>query len=175
MLALVWPAAWLLLLVIIPVEGWFARRMLALQWSRALGLSAPANVASTLVGIPLVWFVLLLIEFGLGWVLSVAFVPETPPPDVLVKAVSITLMAPWIGPGAESRPWLVPAAAAYLCVPFYVASVFCENFVARRRLREHDPTTIRRWAWLANGFTYSIAFVALVIIAIHEARGAQPR
>ena len=47
MLALVWPAAWLLLLVIIPVDGWFARRMLALQWSRALSVSALANVAST--------------------------------------------------------------------------------------------------------------------------------
>jgi hypothetical protein len=34
MLALVWPAAWLLLLVIIAVEGWFARRMLELPWNR---------------------------------------------------------------------------------------------------------------------------------------------
>ena len=169
MLALVWPAAWLLLLVIIPVEGWFARRMLALPWSRALSVSAVANLVATLVGIPLVWFLLLLVEFGLGWMMSTGFVPETPPPEALVKAVAITLMAPWLGPGVELQPWIAPAAAAYLCIPFYLASVFCENHVVRRRLREHDPARIRRWAWVANGFSYGIAFLVLVTLAIATA------
>jgi hypothetical protein len=169
MLAIVWPAAWLLLLLIVPAEGWFARRMLALPWRRALGVSALANLVSTLVGIPLVWFVLLLVEFGLGWIISRGFVPETPPPDALINAIAITLMAPWLGPGVELKRWIVPAAAAYLCIPFYVASVFCENIVVRRLLREHDPNRIRRWAWLANGFSYGIAFLVLVSLAIASA------
>ena len=49
MLAVMWPPAWLLLLAIVPAEGYFARRILSLDWRSALGLSLRANLVSTLV------------------------------------------------------------------------------------------------------------------------------
>jgi hypothetical protein len=40
---------------------------LSLDWRNALGLSLRANLASTLIGIPLTGFILLLVEFGTGY------------------------------------------------------------------------------------------------------------
>ncbi len=167
MLMLVWPAAWLLLLLIIPLEAWFARRMLGLSWRRVLGVSALANLASTLVGIPVAWILLVILEMGTGLTIAAADARGWRIPEAVQNALGIALMAPWLGPNA--RPWMVPAAAAFLCVPFFLVSVLCESLVARRRLADCDTREIRRWAWFANGFTYSIAFVVLVVLAIHAA------
>jgi hypothetical protein len=80
-----------------------------------------------------------------------------------------------LGPVEGGREWLVPAAAAYLCVPFFLTSVLVESLVARKALKEVEPSAVRRWAWCANGFSYAIAFVCLVILAIASAvRQRQP-
>ena len=123
MLAVMWPPAWLLLLVIVPVEGYFARRILSLDWRAALGLSLRANLVSTLVGIPLTWFVLLLVEFGTGYAVYLLKVDEAGVPSAVQRAVAITVLAPWLGPGDGLSAWIVPAAAAYLCIPFFFALI----------------------------------------------------
>ena len=97
-LAVMWPPAWLLLLAIVPVEGYFARRILSLDWRSALGLSLRANLVSTLVGIPLTWFVLLLVEFGTGYAVYLLKVDEASVPSAVQRAVAITVLAPWLGP-----------------------------------------------------------------------------
>ena len=169
MLAVMWPAAWLLLLVIVPVEGYFARRILSLDWRAALGLSLRANLVSTLVGIPLTWFVLLLVEFGTGYAVYLLKVDEASVPSVVQRAVAITVLAPWLGPGDWLSAWIVPAAAAYLCIPFFFASVLIENRVALRRLGPLEAPRVRKWSWYANGFSYSIIFACLVAWAINSA------
>ncbi|HEY4884040.1 MAG TPA: hypothetical protein VII08_10390 [Myxococcales bacterium] len=169
MLAVMWPPAWLLLLVIVPVEGYFARRILSLDWRAALGLSLRANLVSTLVGIPLTWFVLLLVEFGTGYAVYLLKVDEASVPSAVQRAVAITVLAPWLGPGDWLSAWIVPAAAAYLCIPFFFASVLIENRVALRRLGPLEAPLVRRWSWCANGFSYSIIFACLVAWAIGSA------
>jgi hypothetical protein len=172
MLALIWPPAWLLLLIIVPVEAYFARRMLALDWRGALGLSARANLVSTLVGIPLTWFVLALVEFGTGYVMYLLRLGDADVSPLVQRAVAITVLAPWLVPGDSLSGWIVPAAAAYLCIPFFFASVFIEDRVARRRLGPFDAPLVRRWSWWANGFSYSVIFVVLVAVAVVSALSA---
>ena len=169
MLAVMWPPAWLLLLAIVPVEGYFARRILSLDWRSALGLSLRANLVSTLVGIPLTWFVLLLVEFGTGYAVYLLKVDEASVPSAVQRAVAITVLAPWLGPGDGLSAWIVPAAAAYLCIPFFFASVLIENRVALRRLGPLETPRVRKWSWYANGFSYSIIFACLVAWAIGSA------
>ncbi|TMA72862.1 MAG: hypothetical protein E6J58_12410 [Deltaproteobacteria bacterium] len=169
MLAVMWPPAWLLLLAIVPAEGYFARRILSLDWRSALGLSLRANLVSTLVGIPLTWFVLLLVEFGTGYAVYLLKVDEASVPSAVQRAVAITVLAPWLGPGDGLSAWIVPAAAAYLCIPFFFASVLIENRVALRRLGPLETPRVRKWSWYANGFSYSIIFACLVAWAIGSA------
>ena len=169
MLAVMWPPAWLLLLAIVPAEGYFARRILSLDWRSALGLSLRANLVSTLVGIPLTWFVLLLVEFGTGYAVYLLKVDEASVPSAVQRAVAITVLAPWLGPGDGLSAWIVTAAAAYLCIPFFFASVLIENRVALRRLGPLETPRVRKWSWYANGFSYSIIFACLVAWAIGSA------
>src|SRR2546422_1959464 len=54
-LSLVWPVAWLLLLVIIPIEASVAQRVLGTDPARSIELAVRANLVSTALGIPLTW------------------------------------------------------------------------------------------------------------------------
>jgi hypothetical protein len=64
MIFLTFPAMATLLLPIILVETWFLRKWLALGAWEAAKSSAVANVASTLLGVPAAWAVMLCVEFG---------------------------------------------------------------------------------------------------------------
>jgi hypothetical protein len=57
---------------------------------------------------------------------------------------------------------MVPAAAIVLLVPFFFASVFVERAVFSRFCRS-SPELARRWSWVANGATYSVMLIGLVV------------
>lgn len=168
MLAVMWPPAWLLLLVIVPIEGYFARRIMSLDWRSALGVSLRANLASTLVGIPLTWLLLVLVELGTGYAAYLLKFDQANVPLGVQRAVAITVLAPWLGPG-DWGAWIVPAAAAYLCIPFFFVSVLIESRVAVRRLGPLEAPLVRRWSWYANGFSYATIFAFLVAWALGSA------
>lgn len=86
MLALIWPASWILFMPIVLVEGAVARRVFGVAWPRAIRLAAGANAVSTLAGIPATWLFLLALEFAVGYV-----VPVTRP------AWASALLAPFLG------------------------------------------------------------------------------
>jgi hypothetical protein len=74
MIFLTFPVTVMLLLPVILVEAWFLRKWLALGVWEAGKLSAIANIASTLLGVPAAWAVMLCVEFGVGW--SVTKIPS---------------------------------------------------------------------------------------------------
>jgi len=67
MIVLTFPAMAVLLLPIILVEAWFLHKWIALGAWDAAKSSAVANIASTLVGVPAAWAVMLCVEFGVFW------------------------------------------------------------------------------------------------------------
>jgi hypothetical protein len=116
MLFLMWPAAGLLLVPIVLAEAWCARRLIGAGWKQSLVVATQANVISTLVGMPLAWVVMLILEFlALAPLSYWAPNVDTIWTDLLV----MTLGAAWVSPSAD---WQVPFAAAVLCVPFYLVS-----------------------------------------------------
>jgi hypothetical protein len=158
MLALVWPAAWLLLLPIVVAEAYCARRLLRVDWRQALLVSAQANVLSTLVGMPLAWIAMVLLEFGV----LVPLANVVPIPDgrtVWTEALALTVGAAWVGPDA---PWHVPFAAAVLCLPFYATSVEIERRFARTRWSREAASS---WSRRANRLTYGVMAGSLLAVA----------
>lgn len=158
MLFVVWPASWLLLVPVILIEAWVAVRMLGIGFVMGLKLSARVNLITTLIGIPATWAILVGVQIGSGWI-DGKWLPET----LAGKIAIVTLQSPWLMSFEEHLDWMVPAAAAFLCIPFFLMSVAIEAEAACRFLRDRDAKAIRRWAWLANGLTYGLIWIGLGI------------
>jgi hypothetical protein len=154
MIAIYWPPAWLLLLPVIALEAWLARRMLRTAWPRAWAASALANVASTVVGIPATWLVLAVIE--LRWASGAAGLQTWTD-----RAYAVTVQAPWLIPYERHLWWMVPAAAGMLSVAFWAVSAVSERYVAGWLLRGADPTAVWRWALTANAASYALLWAAV--------------
>ena len=122
MVAVYLPAAWLALAPIILIESGYGARHYSLSFRRALLAQATANCSSTVIGIPITWIVLVLIQ--------VATLPGGVGPAWLLPDPS------W---------WAVAAAIAGLTVVFYLMSVATEGFVVARFFREVPRQIIRRW------------------------------
>ncbi len=160
MLFLMWPVSWLLLVPIIIVEGAVLRNFIDLTRRRSVLVSAAANAASTLFGIPLTWLILLGIEVFLTD--ASAYGLETP----VKRLLAFTVQAPWLNPYESALHWLVPAASLVLCVAFFLVSVFSERLVVRLLEPHADPVAVARWSWRANLITYGVVVGALLLLLI---------
>jgi hypothetical protein len=159
MLAVIWPASWVLFVPVVAIEAWVARRIVGLTIKRSVFAAAGANVVSTLVGIPLVWGILVVIEM---------FVPRGGQALGLGsfwrRVFAVTVQAPWLIPYESELHWMIPAAAIVLLVPLFFASVFIEGMVFKQFCS--SPQLARRWSWVANGATYALMLVGLVVMLV---------
>jgi hypothetical protein len=165
MIALLWPASWVLLLPIILVEAHVAKRVLALQRGTALRMSAKANLVSTLAGIPLTWLVLFLLEV-LALSSGIAGDGRTRP-SPLVASLLLPLMAPMgvrMFP-SEDQDWDPVAAAMWLCAMFFLVSVWLEARVVAWR-SGISIVDARRWSWRANLASYGIMEAVLIGVLV---------
>ena len=163
MIYLVWPASWVLLPVIIILEALVAKHMLHVGW-KSLKISAVANIVSTIVGIPITWFMLLVGEI----VLMKLPLQGVHLPSSVGGILTIVLISPWLIPDDQNMHWMVYAAAAAHCIPFFFMSVWCECKVACLLLKEQPRKVIKRWAWRANLWSYGLIILCLVGAAIYQ-------
>ncbi len=157
MIAVLWPGFWVLLLPIVVLESVVARRVLGLNWLKAVQLSAEANLLSTLVGVPLTWGALVLIEMtalGLGGLLT-----QNPP--AWLSYAMLPFMTPWLAPPSEDDLWVIPAAAAWMLVIMFFATVWLERRYVLWRTGANAGVA-RAWSWQANSLSYLIMEVLLV-------------
>jgi hypothetical protein len=120
-----------LLLPVVVIEALFIFKRTSLPTLRVFKATALANVASTLIGVPLAWCASLLCEaviaFGLVGLSKVA--PELNEwNSPAAKAAGTVISAAWIGDGPT---WTVPLAALTLLVPSFFASVWIERKIMR--------------------------------------------
>jgi hypothetical protein len=156
MILAIWPTAFALLLPIVLIEALVARRVFNGTFLQGLKLSAAANLASTVLGIPLTWYLLALVEHQL-----LSWFPRSTSENPSLLAV--TIGSPWLMPMDLDRdlPWMVPAAGISLCVPFFFVSVVSEGLAARWILEWSQPRTAWRWAWIANSLSYLLLVACL--------------
>jgi hypothetical protein len=155
MIVLVWPGAWVLFLPVVALESVVAHRLLKLSAGRALRVSFVANLVSTLAGIPVTWLLLLMLQWLIvGVALNV--LPETPSTRVqaLLPWILGPFTAPWVGASDWSDMWMLVAAAMWLCVPFFFASVWIERRMALRILGPTYVAAAGSWSWQANLLSY---------------------
>jgi hypothetical protein len=138
MVAVYLPFAWFALVPIIFIEALYGARRYHLWFSRALLAQAIANGFSTVIGIPMAWFAIVLVQ--------VAIVPGGIGPA-------------WLAP--DPSWWSIALAVAVLTVVFYFMSVATEGFIVARFFGELTRQTLRRWVIQSNGITCAL-LVALL-------------
>lgn len=156
MIAVTFPAMLVALVPVIWIEAHYGLRRLGLPYRQALGVSAAANAVSTVIGIPIIWGVLAMLQTISGG--DTAYGLRT----FSAKLLAVTWQAPWLMPYQDDLRWMVPAAALCLLVPFFFASVSIEYQVARRMLSTTARDRVRAAVWRANLLSY----VLLVVLAI---------
>jgi hypothetical protein len=149
---------------VVLVESALIKRPLSLSLSSALKGAAVANLWTTLLGVPLAWFVMLLI--GIVSTGGLALGLNSP-----AKALAaVTLQAAWLIPYEEHLFWMIPAAATVLLIPCFVISVLLERWVLVRRWKATDPGIVRSAVLRANVWSYLLLLVAGSIWLIFSTR-----
>jgi len=137
---------WLALLPIVVLEALIIARMINAPLRPTVLGSALANVASTVVGVPLAWCLLLFAQFALMeyWGLS-----ESKNPLLLAL-----IGAAWIGPEPQTGFfWQLPVALVVLAVPFFLLSVAVETPIVRM-ISGAPKALLRKAVLLANLASY---------------------
>src|SRR5204863_4585528 len=122
MVAIYVPLAWFALAPIILIESGFGARRFNLKFRRSLLAQTVANCLSTLIGIPVAWLVLVLIQ---------------------AKTVPGGTGPAWLNP--EPNWWTITGAFLALTIIFYFMSVVSEGLIVQCFFRDLPRQTLRRW------------------------------
>lgn len=141
----------LMLLALIPialVEAGVFRIILGVDFRHAWRGTLRANFWSTILGIPVAWFVLVVIQIAIGG--SRAWGIETPQQ----RLAAVTLQAAWLIPYSDHLRWMIPAASLVLLTPFWLASVMVEFWILCDWAKTYQPRKLFAAVVLANVASY---------------------
>jgi len=153
MLIIAWPGMIIALIPIIALESYCLRSMLKLPFAKSLKLMTIANLESTIIGIPLTWVALLLIEMLVSFVGWSIFKIGTELPDVLTYIYMTTLGAAWLVPFEE---WVIPAASLFLLIPFYFVTWYVEYRCLKKRIKKTKPAILKGIVRNINLISYGL-------------------
>lgn len=107
-----------------------------------------ANLVSTLIGIPITWFLLAMIQMltggGGGYGLS----------TFTTRILAVTWQAPWLMPYRGNIHWMAPIAALVLLIPYFFVSWWIEYLIAKRICKDIDKKILIRAIRNVNFLSY---------------------
>jgi hypothetical protein len=178
MIALTFPLMLILLIPVIVVEALLCKKWLGLSTWEAMKSNALSNLASTIIGVPLAWAIMLGLEFAaFGIVNRSDTIANWHSP--IAHVIWFFLSSAWIGPPSPANAWLIPSAILALLIPFFLVSYLIEYLVVRFMvgMAEEGPPrltypNVRKAVRNANLATYSVMFFAttvwLVLAYLHH-------
>ena len=162
MIAVVMPAFIVALVPVVVIEAYvFKRAGFPFGW--ALTWNTIANLVTTLIGVPLVWFIL----FGLT-LLTIGTSCGESINTLADRILWTVLRTPWLCPLELGLRWVVPAAFLLLLVPFFLMSWLIESLIIRKANKSRDPLPIHRASLHANLASYVLLALYSVILYIFE-------
>jgi len=147
---------WLTIIPVVLIEATIAMQMLRWKFFFALGWVFLANAISMILGMPIVWFLTVLVQMFIG---------DTGWGDGSIIGV---LKGPaWLGPGyIDHLGWAASLGTILLCVPFYFMSWWVEySFLYACAIRKDADAKPTLWsfAWKANFASYTLLVLLLVL------------
>ena len=150
MLFLAMPAFAISLLPIIAIEAIYLSKSMDLNIGRAARTAGISNFVSTIIGIPLTWFILVALQMITGGGSAYGI------DSIFGKILAVTWQAPWLIPYEKDLDWMISVAGVVLLVPFFFASWWSEYFVSKKILPEYSPGEIKTNICKANLITYGL-------------------
>jgi hypothetical protein len=158
MLVLAFPFFIVLLIPIICIEAYIFKRA-HFSWNWSLKWSAIANIFTTLVGIPLTWVFLTILEIII-YIIFIISGGNCPPGDTLYQKLMVSFFqAPWpacTGGGIEAIEFILHTAFLILLIPFFFSSWKLESLIIRKMNKNTDPILIEKLTLKANLITYAL-------------------
>jgi hypothetical protein len=136
------------LIPIIVIEMFILQKKLKISLRQSIKTSFITNLISTIIGIPITWVLLVLLQVATGG--GRGYGLET----IFQKLLAITWQAPWLVPHESELYWMVPSAELFLLIPFFFASWFIEYLIARVILKKIDKKILKHSIFIANLITY---------------------
>lgn len=169
MLALAWPGMFMALLPVIVIEAWYLHSRLKVPFGRSTKITTSSNLISTIIGIPLAWIVMLLIEM-VGVLLISQQVPSSGSlyQSTFGAAIMTIVGAAWLAPDEKNIHWTLPLAFIVLMIPFFFASWWIENKSVKRQMKEIDPGEIKIVTRNQNLLSYGLLVLLLLIWLIAQ-------
>jgi hypothetical protein len=156
-----WPLMLGALIPVIIVEALLIRRWVQISYREAFIGVTKANILSTLVGFPLAWLAMFVVEMGVLMPLGAAAYKwhwhflDSP----FFQIIGFVIGIAWLGPVNHTGYWLVPLAAALLLIPSFYVSVWLESKVCRWTWPNIDSAVVRRGVFRANLASYTVLFI----------------
>lgn len=177
-LPMIFPAMYLMILALGPIifiEA-FAIRSLKFSLERTVVSVTVANFVSTIIGIPVSWGLLFLLQ-------NATYLTSRPDHGSFWDIfLAVTLQSPWVHPRGPEYDWIVYCAGLFLLVPFFFASWLLEYWVIVKFVKPILPggtapddisLKVKRVVRNANLLSYALlAFFILVMLLIWIAKKA---
>lgn len=161
MLALSWPVQWLAFIPVVAGEAAIASKTLQLPYRGTLKPVAVANLWSTLIGVPIAWFGMLLLE-AVGFMM-LSTMPEQVAGSPAFRYASFPLFTAWIG--SHISPLEFKVAFLVLMAAFCWVSILVERHVLKRYFSTADQLSLGRCVKEANIASYALLSAVTLICA----------
>src|SRR5262249_12694288 len=150
------------LVPIVLIESYVLIRRLAIPGRAAIKASAIANIASTVIGVPLTWLVLVVMQIATGGGRAYGL------DSYFHKFLAVTWQAPWLIPYRYDMDWMLPAATLTLLIPFFFASWWIEYRITKWMMGGSHPLGLSSAVCNANlasyGFLAAVAALELLVL-----------
>lgn len=139
------------------------------EFRDVLYTTTKANFLTTILGTPVTWFLVALVNLGgfytyeyfrHGWTANA--------PIAKIIEIPLALMNFWGEVGPDYR-WAYPVALVLLLIPFYIMSWRVEYWVFKRSWKDVAPAMLKRAVRNANRISYGIICIALIVWATIDA------
>ena len=157
------------LVPVIAVEAYVLFAKIGTTAWESVGTAGVANVVSTIIGIPITWVALVILQMILGG--GTAFDIRT----TRGKILAVTVQAPWLFPYEDELDWILPAALIVLFVPFFFASWTIEYHIEIWLLNTIPSETIDDAVFLGNFVSYLLMGGAVLSLWAYAERKALSR
>lgn len=164
MIVLIMPAFGFVIIPIILIESFIFKKKCDVNWKTTFKSVTISNIVSTIVGIPVTWCGLVLVQMllGGGGAKGLATIPTV--------LYAVTVQAAWLIPYEGYLHWMVPSATAFLMIPFFAISWWSEYFVYRKIHKDicfKQLKYIALWTNLTTYLLLELASIAWLVYALN--------
>lgn len=166
MLFVTFPGMVMTLAPIIAIETVVFHRRSGISLRRSVRITGCANIASTFIGVPMAWVVLVMYVTDGGRVYG----SDT----FLQKFLAVTWQAAWLIPYEKDLYWTVPAAFLTLLMPFFAASWFVEYRIAKLMCEQRSSSFLRMDVFWMNVASYSLLACGVITWLLYAVLSPHP-